>query len=145
MRRKPRSGSGYKKVRDFMDQDYESKLSEDEKKWLHEFNQVYYVDNVDYTRDSEYLQTPAEESLDEIGEHFTEVEHRRWLGRRNTKRNRDIYTQGIRWIYNDYDEELASNSPEDAIINLIDLDKIHLRYETYIRLRRIGVVKDENE
>ena len=44
MAKDPRTAGYYKKVRDFVDQDYVHKLSPEEKEWLDKFNQIYYAD-----------------------------------------------------------------------------------------------------
>lgn len=140
MRRRP------KKVQDLMDQDYAHKLSKEEREWLNKFNQVYYIDNVNYDKNKEYLDTPASEAQDEIGDTPTNVEHRRWLGRRNSKRIRDVWTQFTHWVFTEKQCSVTDRSPEDAIIELLDSDNLEYLYETYLKLNKLELVEeDENE
>lgn len=121
-KRHPLLGSTYGKIRGMIDQDYVEKLSDEDKEWLYKFNQTYYLDNI-Y---QEMLENPSSnEAKESIGDDPTKQEYRRYLGRRNNARHRDIYarkgkdTKPLEWLSTTLTEDLYT---ENCMNLMLDYD-----------------------
>jgi hypothetical protein len=121
------------------------KLSVEDKLWLDKFNRIYYQDYIKLDEDIDYLEVPPSEGRTEIGESPTPTEHRRWLGRRNNKRHRDIWAQNVKFTFNTWQHELDAIDPEEDMIKLIDSGHYEWLYTTYVRLPNLTLVEDEDD